>query len=196
MPASAEPGLTGQGEIVLETQRLALRAIADGDAALQYRVLNTPAVMEHLGGVKELREIEAKHAKSMALYELRGFSFLMVIEKATGDLVGHAGLKIVDHPCAPNIGDHEIGWVLREDRWRRGYAYEAMVAVIEWAFDRVGAPHVVALTSARNVGSWKLMQKLAMERRQDLDFTDPAFPDSDNPVIQYVLRREAWESRP
>ncbi|MEM1195029.1 MAG: GNAT family N-acetyltransferase [Pseudomonadota bacterium] len=196
MPASADPGLIGQGEIVLETERLALRAIADGDAVVQDRVLNTPAVMAHLGGVKELHEIEAKHTKSMALFKLRGFSFLMVIERTSGELVGHAGLKLVDHPCAPNVGDHEIGWLLREDRWRRGYAYEAMVAVIDWAFGRVGAPYVVALTSARNVGSWKLMQKLAMERRQDLDFTDPAFPDSDNPVIQYALRREAWESRP
>lgn len=187
------------GDIVLETERLILRAITTHDAALQDRVLNTPTVMEHLGGVKELHEIEAKHAKGMALHARHGFSFLMIIEKdprgCAGDLVGHAGIKLVDNPNAPNRGDHEIGWLIREDRWRRGYAYEAMVAVIDWAFGRVGAPHVVALTSAANVGSWKLMEKLGMERREDLDFTDPAFPDSENPIIQYSLKSEAWKNR-
>ena len=186
-------------DIVLETERLILRAIEESDAALQFRVLNSPAVMEHLGGPKELHEIEAKHAKSMGWYARHGFGFLMMIEKAQngfhgGELVGHAGLKRVDHPAAKNQGDFEIGWLVREDRWRRGYAEEAMHAVLDWAFTRVGAPHVVALTSPANIGSWKLMEKLGMVRREDLDFSDPAYPAEDNPTIQYSLSREQWES--
>ncbi|MEE4201192.1 GNAT family N-acetyltransferase [Erythrobacter sp.] len=181
------------GDIVLETERLVLRKVTEGDAALQHRVLNTPAVMQHLGGVKELHEIEAKHAKTLALQARNGFGFMMMIEKASGDLVGHAGMKRVDNEHAPNIGDYEIGWLLREDRWRRGYAYEAMRAVIDWAFGPVGAPHVVALTSEANIGSWKLMEKLGMQRRTDLDFEDPAFPSEDNPVIQYSLTPDQWE---
>lgn len=182
------------GDIVLETERLILRKITEGDAVLQDRVLNTPTVMKHLGGVKELHEIEAKHAKSMALYAREGFSFLMVIEKATGELVGHCGVKRVDHPLAPNPGDHEIGWLIREDRWRRGLAHEAMLAVLEWAFGRVDAPFVVAITNGSNTGSWKLMEKLGMERRADLDFTDDQFGGETDPLIQYAITREKWES--
>jgi len=181
-------------DIIVETDRLILRTIEEGDAAEQYRLLNTHAVMERLGGVKELHEIEAKHAKSMALFAREGFSFLFMIEKASGEMVGHCGIKRVDNPLAPNLGDHEVGWLVREDRWRRGYAEEAMRAVLDWAFTRVGAPHVVALTSAANVGSWKLMQKLGMVRREDLDFSDPAFPPQDNPTIQYSLTHEQWEN--
>ena len=181
-------------DIIAETDRLVLRTIEDGDVALQDRVLNTPAVMARLGGVKELHEIEAKHAKSRALYAQHGFSFLFMIEKATGEMVGHCGIKQVDNPLAPNVGDHEIGWLVREDRWRRGYAEEAMRAVLDWAFTRITAPHVVALTSHANAGSWKLMQKLGMVRREDLDFADPAFPAEENPTIQYSLTQEQWES--
>jgi len=181
-------------DIIAETDRLVLRTIEEGDAALQYRLLNTSAVMARLGGVKELHEIEAKHARGMALYAREGFSFLFMIEKATGETVGHCGIKRVDNPLAPNQGDHEIGWLVREDRWRRGYAEEAMRPVLDWAFTRVGAPHVVALTSEANVGSWKLMQKLGMVRRKDLDFEDPAFPPQDNPTIQYSLTKDQWES--
>ena len=181
-------------DIIAETDRLILRTIEENDAAEQDRVLNTPTVMAHLGGVKEIHEIEAKHARAMALYAKEGFSFLFMIEKATGEMVGHCGIKRVDNPLAANVGDHEVGWLVREDRWRRGLAEEAMRAVLDWAFTRVDAPHVVALTSETNVGSWKLMEKLGMVRREDLDFSDPAYPAEDNPTIQYSLSREQWES--
>jgi len=181
-------------DIIAETDRLILRTIEEGDAIEQDRLLNTPSVMARLGGVKELHEIEAKHAKAMAMYAREGFSFLFMIEKASGEMVGHCGIKRVDNPLAPNVGDHEIGWLVREDRWRRGYAEEAMRAVLDWAFTRIAAPHVVALTSHANGGSWKLMQKLGMVRREDLDFADPAFPAEDNPTIQYSLTQEQWES--
>lgn len=181
-------------DIVAETGRLILRTVEDGDAALQDRVLNTPAVMARLGGVKELHEIEAKHARTRALYATEGFGFLMMIEKDTGELVGHVGIKRVDNPLAHNVGDHEVGWLVREDRWRRGYAEEAMHAVLDWAFGRVGAPHVVALTSEANVASRNLMEKLGMRRRPDLDFDDPAFPPEDRTTILYSLDRAAWAS--
>ena len=84
-------------DIVAETERLILRTIDDGDAVEQDRLLNTPTVMARLGGVKELHEIEAKHAKSRALYAQEGFSFLFMIEKATGEMVGHCGIKRVDN---------------------------------------------------------------------------------------------------
>ena len=181
------------GDIVLETERLVLRKVDESDAALQFEVLNTPAVMEHLGGVKELHEIEAKHSKTMALFARDGFGFMMMVEKSSGEMVGHAGIKRVDNPNASNIGDHEIGWLVREDRWRLGYANEAMRAVIDWGFTSIGAPHLVALTSERNIGSWRFMEKLGMVRREDLDFVDPSFAEEDNPTIQYSLTREQWE---
>ncbi|QPC98678.1 MULTISPECIES: GNAT family N-acetyltransferase [Qipengyuania] len=181
-------------DIIAETERLILRTIDEGDAVEQDRLLNTPAVMERLGGVKELHEIEAKHAKSRALYAQEGFSFLFMIEKATGEMVGHCGIKRVDNPLASNLGDHEVGWLVREDRWRRGYAEEAMRAVLDWAFGRVDAPHVVALTSDLNVASWKLMEKLGMVRRKDLDFDDPAYPPEDRTTILYSITKEQWES--
>lgn len=182
------------GDIVIETERLVLRRPDEADAALQFRLLNTPTVMEHLGGPKELHEIEAKHAKSMAWFAQGGFGFMMLIEKSSGELVGHAGMKLVDNPLAPNPGDHEIGWLVREDRWRMGYAHEAMRAVVDWAFSSIGVPHLVALTCERNQPSWRLMEKLGMVRREDLDFTDPAFAPRDNPTIQYSINRKQWES--
>lgn len=182
-------------DLVLETDRLVLRTITEHDVDDHDRHLNTPAVMARLGGVMERHQIEARHARGMAMYARDGFSFLFMIEKQTGEMVGYAGIKWVDNPLAPNIGDHEIGWIVREDRWRMGYAQEAVKAILGWAFGRIDAPHVVALTSEINVGSWRLMEKLGMERREDLDFTDPDYPEEDNPAIQYSLTKQQWEAQ-
>jgi len=182
-------------DTVIETDRLILRRVRPGDAALQHRLLNAPEMMRHLGGPKSLEEIEIRHGRIMESYANHGFGFMMLIEQASGELVGHAGMKRVDNALAPNPGDHEIGWVVRQDRWRRGYAHEAMRGVIGWAFQTLGAPHLVALTSDANVASWKLIEKLGMKRRRDLDFDDPAFRPEENPTIQYSLTRQEWEQQ-
>ena len=181
-------------EPVLETERLLLRAIRPGDAELQHQYLNSPAIMAHLGGPLPFETIEAKHRKTMEFHAREGFSFLFLVERDSGELVGHCGLKRVDSEGAKNSGDVEIGWLIRDDRWRRGYAMEAVRAVLEWAFESHGAPHVVALTSDSNEPSWRLMEKLGMQRRFDLDFDDPRFPPEDNPTILYSLDREAWKA--
>src|SRR4028118_1150250 len=71
---------------------------------------------------------------------------LWIVEcKADRKLLGFCGLKRVNSPGAPNPGDFEVGWRLREDAWGQGFAKEAAVATLELAFSRFGAPHVVAL---------------------------------------------------
>lgn len=178
---------------VLTTERLVLRQIGENDLDPHMALLNTPAVMQYLGGVQPRATIAAKHAAARASFAAEGFGFMMMEERGTSELVGHCGLRRVAHPLAPNPNDVEIGWLVREDRWRRGYAYEAMRAVIHWGFAIHAAPQIVALTCAANIGSWRLMEKLAMARREDLDFVDPADPE---PIIQYAITRAEWESLP
>lgn len=181
------------GDTVLETPRLVLRRIRADDLASHLALLNTPAVMQYLGGVQPRDVIAAKHEASRASFAVEGFGFMIMEERATGELVGHCGLRRVAHPLAPNPTDHEIGWLVREDRWRMGYAHEAMRAVIDWGFAVHRAPQIVALTCEANIGSWRLMEKLGMQRRADLDFRDPAEPE---PIIQYAITRDQWEALP
>jgi RimJ/RimL family protein N-acetyltransferase len=179
---------------VLTTARLVLRQIGEDDLDPHMALLNTPAVMQHLGGVQPREVIAAKHAASRASFAAEGYGFMIMEERATGDFVGHCGLRKVAHPLAPNPQDFEIGWLVREDRWRRGYAFEAMRAVRDWGFGVHDAPRIVALTVAANEGSWRLMEKLGMARDAALDFNDPSMPDIYNPTIQYVITREQWEN--
>lgn len=178
---------------VLTTERLILRQIGADDLEAHMTLFNTPAVMAHLGGVQPRDVIAAKHAASRASFAAHGFGFMFAEERASGEIVAHCGLRHVAHPLAPNPDDFEIGWVVRADRWRMGYAHEAMRAVMGWGFAVHHAPQIVAITIANNIGSWRLMEKLGMTRRQNLDFADPAAGVTQ---IQYAITRDQWESQP
>jgi RimJ/RimL family protein N-acetyltransferase len=173
---------------VLTTERLILRQIGDGDLDAHMALLNTPAVMRHLGGVQPRDVIAAKHAASRASFADEGFGFMLAEERFSGEIVAHCGLRRVVHPLYPHPGDHEIGWLVREDRWRMGYAHEAMRAVLDWGFAVHAAPQIVAITVAENVGSWRLMQKLGMERRADCDFPEnAAVKDTGRPDVNHNI---------
>ena len=79
-------------------------------------------------------------------WQERGFTFWAVERKADGELLGFCGLKLADTPGSPIEGMVEVGWRLREDAWGQGYAKEAAIASLDFAFDTLGADRVVAIT--------------------------------------------------
>lgn len=177
---------------MIETARLRLRDWTEADIEPFLRHTNTPAVMRWLGGVKPDEEMrEVVRGRLIRWQEEKGFTFWLV--ERLGDLtaLGFCGLKICDSPGSRSVGDHEIGWRLREDCWGQGYAKEAASASLDFAFDRLGADRVIALTFEQNEASWGLMKRLGMTRREDLDFDDPRFAEL-NPTIVYSIGREEW----
>ncbi len=182
-------------ELIAETERLRLRTWDREDRAEFVRHLNTPAVLRWLGGVQEEADYTAAFDRIDSYQRDFGHTFWIVERKSDGALLGFCGLKRVNSPGAPFPGDFEIGWRLRKDAWGQGYAHEAAVASLDVAFDRCCAPHVVAITVEGNVSSQKLMKRLGMRRRKDLDYFDCRFGPELNPSIVYRITAGEWASR-
>jgi RimJ/RimL family protein N-acetyltransferase len=150
--------------------------------------------MRWLGGLRTAQEHrEIILGRIIPWQEERGFTFWVVERKADDSLLGFCGLKLASDPGSPVEGQVEIGWRLREDSWGQGYAREAASASLDFAFGRLGAPNVVALTVAGNAASRRLMERLGMTRRPDLDYEGPDW--ADGPVIVYRIEREEWTGR-
>ena len=178
---------------MLETERLILRDWREEDIEPFLRHTNTPAVMRWLGGVQPRDKLEdALRNRLMRWQEERGFTFWAVERKADGELLGFCGLKLADTPGAPIEGVHEVGWRLREDAWGQGYAKEAAIASLDFAFDRLKADRVVAITCIENEGSWGLMERLGMTYRADLDFTDTRFDPPIGVSKQWRMDAADW----
>ena len=174
------------------TERLVLRDWTQEDGDRFFAVMNTPAVMRHLGGMQDRATWNAALQRVIGFQEDYGHTFWLVERKDDGELLGFCGLKRVNAEGTSLTGQFEIGWRMRESAWGKGYAKEAAIASLDLAFGRFAAPHVVALTIEANVESKGLMERLGMERRQDLDFEDPRFGSDMNPVIVYRIERGDW----
>ena len=172
---------------MIETARLILRNWREEDIEPFIRHTNTPAVMRWLGGVKSAQEHRTAFRDRIMRWQESGFTFWAVERKADGELLGFCGLKIADAEGSPIEGMLEVGWRLREDAWGQGYAKEAAIASLDYAFTRLGADRVVALTFVPNEASWGLMERLGMTRRPELDYDDERFPAL-NPTIVYDIR--------
>lgn len=179
-------------ETIAETERLRLRNWDAADLDEFIRHTNTPAVMRWLGGVWQREKHEAAYERIKAYDREHGHTFWIVERKSDGALLGFCGLKRVNSEGAPNPGDLEVGWRLREDAWGQGYAKEAAIASLDLAFDRFGAPHVVALTVNQNEASQGLMKRLSMKRCPDMDFRTADMPQELNPVIVYRMDAGDW----
>jgi RimJ/RimL family protein N-acetyltransferase len=176
---------------MIETPRLRLRNWREEDIEPFIRHLNTEPVMRWLGGVKPAEEHRAIiRGRVMRWQEERGFTFWVVERRSDDAHLGFCGLKLASDEGSPVEGQLEIGWRLREDAWGHGYAAEAARASLDFAFARLDAPHVVALTVAGNAASRRLMERLGMTRRPDLDYDGPDW--AEGPVIVYRIEREEW----
>jgi RimJ/RimL family protein N-acetyltransferase len=178
---------------VIETARLVLRAWRAEDRDPFVAMCRSPQVTEHLGGPMSDEAVDTAIARIHTCQAQHGHCFWAAERTADGAFLGFCGLKIASGLGAGIEGDVEIGWRLRADAWGQGYAREAAVACLAWAWTNLDAPRVVAITVPLNHRSWGLMERLGMMRRRDLDFGHPAFPQN-HPLhhhITYVAERPA-----
>lgn len=179
--------------VITETERLRLREWGDGDGDRFYAIMNTPAVMRHLGGIQDRAAWEEGLGRIHGYQRDFGHTLWLLERKNDGELLGFCGLKRVNSPGGEGMaGQFEVGWRLRESAWGQGYAKEAAIASLDLAFGRFAAPHVVALTIGPNVESQGLMKRLGMKRCEELDFDDPRFGPEMNPTIIYRINADEW----
>jgi RimJ/RimL family protein N-acetyltransferase len=180
-------------ELVAQTERLILRDWDDADERTFYEVMNTPAVMRHLGGLQTPEQWRSAFERIRGFTRDWGHTFWIVEDKVTHDLLGFCGLIRVNAPGAGNLtGTPEIGWRLRESAWGKGIAKEAAIASLDLGFSTFGYDSIIAMTIPANAASQGLMRRLGMSRRKELDFTDERFGPELNPAIIYSLAARDW----
>ena len=163
---------------LIETDRLIIRFWRREDFA-PFAALNADAeVMRYFPAPLSRAGSDALAEKAMKDYEAEGFSYLPVEVKDGARFIGFVGLARVTAPN-PLAGDIEIGWRLAREAWGKGYASEAALAWLDFAFEELNPPRVVSFTATANLKSQAVMQRIGLNRRPDLDFDHPALPPGD-----------------
>jgi RimJ/RimL family protein N-acetyltransferase len=171
--------------VALRTPRLLLREWRDEDRAPFAAMSADPAGLRYLAAPDAVWV-----ARTIAHWRQHGFGQWVVEIPGVASFAGVVGLDHIrwNLPFTPAV---EAAWRLARSYWGRGLAHEAARAAIDDGFFRLGLEEIVAFTVPANRASWRLMERLGMQRDPAEDFDHPSRPEGDplRRCILYRLRR-------
>jgi RimJ/RimL family protein N-acetyltransferase len=141
----------------LETARLRLRPVVEGDLDALVRLNGDPELMRYIGNGKPLDRATTwrQIATIMGHQQFRGYSILALEDRASGELIGRSG------PWFPEGWPMvEVGWVINPKRHGAGLATEAGRASLEWCFSNLPVDQVCSLIAPANTASARVAEKL------------------------------------
>jgi RimJ/RimL family protein N-acetyltransferase len=171
---------------IVETERLRLRAHTAEDFDAVRLMWNDPIVTRFIGGRAYTgEEVWQRVQRYAGSWVLLGHGFWVIEEKASGGLIGEIGIMDARRDIDPPFGkDRELGWALLPEVHGRGYASEALQAVLDWERRVFNAPCLVALIDPDNSRSIKLARRFGFTVRARSNYKTV-------PTIQFERRRPA-----
>lgn len=171
---------------IVETERLRMRAHTADDFDAVMPMWNDPIVTRFIGGrAYSGEEVWQRVQRYAGSWVLLGHGFWVIEEKASGRLIGEIGIMDARRDIDPPFGcDRELGWALLPEVYGRGYASEALQAVLDWERRVFNAPCLVALIDPDNSRSIKLARKFGFTVRARSNYKTV-------PTIQFERRRPA-----
>lgn len=166
--SSRHPNFAGFSAIRIETPRLVLRPLEFGDAAALFDMNAHPDVSRYGSGlqwtsVDMARERIATHIAALERGEYLQLAIAATgseTESETGGLIGTCCLFDVDAQCRRT----EIGYGLARQYWGRGYAHEAIKALVQHAFNDLNLRRLEADVHPDNLPSLRLLERLGFVR--------------------------------
>ena len=118
--------------MVIETERLYLREMTENDFEALHKVLADSDTMQHYPYEFDENRVRNWIARNTERYRIFGFGLWAVCLKETGEVIGDCGLtmQLIGEDIKPEIGYH-----IRADKQRNGFAKEAAIAVRDWTFN-------------------------------------------------------------
>ena len=144
----------------IETERLILRPLTEGDAGFIFKLVNDPSFIQNIGdrNVRTLEDAKRYITNGpVTSYARNGFGLYLVELKDTGEPIGMCGLI-----RRSILNDVDIGYAYLPRYWSKGYAIEAALAMKQYARDVIGLKRMVAVVDPQNTGSIRLLEKLGM----------------------------------
>ena len=173
--------------IKLETERLILRQPQVGDFDRYAELLGDAQAARYIGGQLSRAAAWRRFLQMPGAWALQGFGMFSIVEKASGRWLGQLG------PWKPEgWPGNEVGWSFHPDAWGNGYATEAAIAAIDWAFDQLGWDDIIHCIDPGNLASQRLAARLGSRNQGPGRL--PA-PYEDSPTDIWGQSREQWRAR-
>lgn len=151
-------------KIALETERLYLREMNQNDFLDLAEILKNPNVMYAYEHEFSDDDVQIWLDRQIERYKKYGFGLWAIILKSTGQMVGQAGLTMQHYKDTEVL---EIGYLLKENYWHRGYAQEAVSGCKNYAFEHLNKDKVYAIIKSDNIASMKVAERIGMQKEDE-----------------------------
>ncbi|MBV8802055.1 MAG: GNAT family N-acetyltransferase [Gammaproteobacteria bacterium] len=142
---------------MIKTNRLSLRLLENADITYLYPLESDPKVKEFFpDGARDHAKTEDMIKRFISAYEKNGLLCFLLFDTASGDFIGRAGFGLTES------GETEVGYVLHKQFWGKGYASEAITALLEYAKKHIDVDYIIAYADIGNIGSTRVMEKCSM----------------------------------
>jgi RimJ/RimL family protein N-acetyltransferase len=156
----------------LETERLRLRGHRLNDFAHSAAMWADPQVIRYIRG-RPFTEEEcwARLMRYVGHWALLGFGYWVVEEKATDKFLGEAGFADYHRDLQPPLsGTPESGWAFAADAQGKGYATEAMRAIVAWGDTHFGPVPTACIIDPQNLASIRVAEKNGYRQAQPASY--------------------------
>ena len=161
--------------MAIETERLLLREMTDNDFHALYKVLSNSDIMQHYPYAFDENRVRGWIERN-----------IQRCLKETGEMIGDCGLtmQLINGEIKPEIGYH-----IRADKQRKGYAKEAAIAVRDWTFNNTPFNIVYSFMKYTNEASAKTAMSYGCKQMGE-------FADEVNGITKvFAISKEEWINR-
>lgn len=157
---------------ILETERCLIRETCVEDVEAFYEIYKEPSITEYMEDLFQDIEEERQYMRDYIdkVYGFYGFGVWTVIEKATGAIIGRAGLSYRE-----GFEDAELGFVIGVPWQGKGYAYEVCSAIMEYGRTELELPIIQAFVEEGNDKSIMLCKKLGMQQDGTVEIKETVY---------------------
>lgn len=146
---------------LLTTRRLYISKATVEDAPFFYELLNSANWIQHIGdrGIKTVKDA-ADYIQNGLIYnyETLGYGFYKMVSKQESKPIGICGFakrEYLDHV--------DIGFAILPEYERKGYTYEASMAVLHYGNNTLKMKPILGITTIENTGSKNILLKIGLK---------------------------------
>jgi len=126
--------------------------------------------------------LEVLRSRPIADYQKYGYGRWACVLKASGEVIGFAGLKHL-----PDLQEVDLGYRLLPDYWGQGLATEACRGVLDYGRTRLGLEQIMAMVDPANLASVRVLEKLGLTPAGSVEHQGKSF-------AKYVLQLGGMET--